>query len=137
MATTVGSFGVSISGGERQRIALARLLIARRPFVILDEPTEHLDGPTADALSETMATALASSTVLTITHRLIGLETADLIVELQDGRVAARGTHAELMARRRVVRPPVPARVRAPGHVRPPPTTARRARSARARRLTA
>lgn len=98
MATTVGSFGVTISGGERQRIALARLLIAGRPFVILDEPTEHLDGPTADALSETMATALASSTVLTITHRLVGLESADLIVELQGGRVAARGTHAELLA---------------------------------------
>jgi thiol reductant ABC exporter CydC subunit len=97
MATTVGAFGVTISGGERQRIALARLLIARRPFVILDEPTEHLDGPTADALSETMATALAASTLLTITHRLIGLEDADLIVELQGGRVAARGTHSELM----------------------------------------
>ena len=90
---------MAISGGERQRLALARLLIARRPFVILDEPTEHLDGPTADALSDTMATALASSTVLTITHRLIGLEAADLIVELQGGRVAARGTHAEHMAR--------------------------------------
>jgi ABC-type multidrug transport system fused ATPase/permease subunit len=97
-ATTVGSFGVTISGGERQRIALARLLIARRPFVILDEPTEHLDGPTADALSQTMAVALGASTVLTITHRLIGLEDADLIVELQGGRVAARGTHAEHLA---------------------------------------
>jgi thiol reductant ABC exporter CydC subunit len=99
IATTVGSFGVTISGGERQRIALARLLVARRPFVILDEPTEHLDGPTADALADTMATVLSSSTVLTITHRLIGLETADLIVELQNGRVAARGTHAEHLAR--------------------------------------
>lgn len=99
MATTVGPFGVTISGGERQRIALARLLIAQRPFVILDEPTEHLDGPTADVLADTMATALASSTVLTITHRLIGLEEADLIVELQNGRVAARGTHVEHMAR--------------------------------------
>jgi thiol reductant ABC exporter CydC subunit len=98
-ATTVGSFGVTISGGERQRLALARLLIARRPFVILDEPTEHLDGPTADALSDTLANALASATVLTITHRLIGLESADLIVELQGGRVAARGTHAEHLAR--------------------------------------
>jgi ABC-type multidrug transport system fused ATPase/permease subunit len=66
--------------------------------VILDEPTEHLDGPTADALSQTMAGALDASTVLTITHRLIGLEEADLIVELQGGRVAARGTHAEHLA---------------------------------------
>jgi ABC-type multidrug transport system fused ATPase/permease subunit len=97
-ATTVGSFGVTISGGERQRIALARLLLAQRPCVILDEPTEHLDGPTADALSQTMAVALGAATVLTITHRLIGLEDADLIVELQGGRVAARGTHAEHLA---------------------------------------
>jgi ABC-type multidrug transport system fused ATPase/permease subunit len=97
--TTVGSFGVAISGGERQRIALARLLLAKRSLVILDEPTEHLDGPTADALTGTLATALASATVLVITHRLIGLESADLIVELQGGRVAAQGTHAELLSR--------------------------------------
>jgi thiol reductant ABC exporter CydC subunit len=97
--TTVGSFGVAISGGERQRIALARLLLAKRSLVILDEPTEHLDGPTADALTGTLATALASTTVLVITHRLIGLESADLIVELQGGRVAAQGTHAELLSR--------------------------------------
>jgi ATP-binding cassette, subfamily C, bacterial CydCD len=97
--TTVGSFGVAISGGERQRIALARLLLAGRAMVILDEPTEHLDGPTADALTRTMHAALAGATVLTITHRLIGLEDADLIVELQDGHVAAQGTHADLVAR--------------------------------------
>lgn len=99
VATTVGSFGVTISGGERQRIALARLLLARRALVILDEPTEHLDGPTADALADTMADALASATVLTITHRLIGLEAADRIIELQGGRISAAGTHEELMAR--------------------------------------
>jgi ABC-type multidrug transport system fused ATPase/permease subunit len=97
-ATTVGSFGVTISGGERQRIALARLLLARRALVILDEPTEHLDGPTADALAGTMATALRAATVLTITHRLIGLESADGIIELQGGRITAVGTHDELVA---------------------------------------
>jgi thiol reductant ABC exporter CydC subunit len=98
MDTTVGSFGVAVSGGERQRIALARLLLARREIVILDEPTEHLDGPTADALAATMSTALQDATVLLITHRLIGLEGVDRIVELQAGRIVAQGSHDELLA---------------------------------------
>ncbi len=97
--TVVGSFGLSVSGGERQRIALARLLLARRAVVVLDEPTEHLDGPTADALAITMAQALRDTTVVLITHRLVGLEDVDRIVELQGGRVIAQGTHAELVAR--------------------------------------
>jgi thiol reductant ABC exporter CydC subunit len=95
----VGGFGLSVSGGERQRIALARLLVARRSFVILDEPTEHLDGATADALSRTMNAALSDATVLLITHRLLGVEDFDLIVQLGKGRVVARGTHDELMRR--------------------------------------
>ena len=97
--TVVGSFGVGISGGERQRLALARLLLARRTFVILDEPTEHLDGTTAEALTQTMMSALAGDTILLITHRLTGLEDFDRIVEIQDGRIIAQGTHADLLAR--------------------------------------
>jgi ABC-type transport system involved in cytochrome bd biosynthesis fused ATPase/permease subunit len=96
--TVVGSFGASISGGERQRIALARLLLARRTFVILDEPTEHLDGPTAQSLTETIMEALRDDTLLLITHRLTGLEGFDRIVELQDGRIVAEGTHDQLIA---------------------------------------
>lgn len=97
--TTVGSFGIGVSGGERQRIALARLLLADRPVVVLDEPTEHLDGPTADALMATLDVALADRTVVLITHRLIGLEGFDRIVELGAGRIVAQGTHDELVAR--------------------------------------
>ncbi|MEI6363013.1 MAG: thiol reductant ABC exporter subunit CydC [Actinomycetes bacterium] len=96
--TVVGSFGASISGGERQRIALARLLLAGRTFVILDEPTEHLDGPTAQSLTETIMEALRDDTLLLITHRLTGLEGFDRIIELQDGRVVAEGTHERLLA---------------------------------------
>ena len=98
LATRVGSFGVAASGGERQRIALARVLLAGRPLVILDEPTEHLDGPTADALAATIDAALRDVTVVTITHRLIGLERADRIVELSDGRISRQGTHVDLIA---------------------------------------
>jgi ABC-type multidrug transport system fused ATPase/permease subunit len=97
--TVVGSFGLAVSGGERQRIALARLLLARRAVVILDEPTEHLDGPTADALAITMAEALHGTSVVLITHRLVGLADVDGIVELQGGRVVAHGTHEELLDR--------------------------------------
>jgi ABC-type transport system involved in cytochrome bd biosynthesis fused ATPase/permease subunit len=97
--TSVGSFGLAVSGGERQRIALARLLLANRPCVVLDEPTEHLDGPTADALTATLTSRLAGSTVITITHRLLGLEASDVIVELSEGRLVAQGTHAELLER--------------------------------------
>lgn len=95
--TVVGSFGVGISGGERQRIALARLLLARRSLVILDEPTEHLDGATAESLTTTMMAALRDDTILLITHRLTGLESFDRIVEIQAGRIIAQGTHAELL----------------------------------------
>jgi ATP-binding cassette subfamily C protein CydCD len=95
--TVVGSFGASISGGERQRIALARLLLAQRTFVILDEPTEHLDGPTAQALTATIMSALDGDTLLLITHRLTGLEAFDRIIEIQDGRIVAEGTHEQLL----------------------------------------
>lgn len=97
LASPVGSFGLSVSGGERQRIALARLLLAHRGFVILDEPTEHLDGATADALTDTMMTSLGDATVLLITHRLRGVEQFDHIVELEAGRIVAQGSHDELM----------------------------------------
>jgi ABC-type multidrug transport system fused ATPase/permease subunit len=96
--TEVGAFGATLSGGERQRISIARVLLAGRAFVILDEPTEHLDAATAAAVSATLADVFASSTSLTITHRLHDLVAGSRIIEMQNGRVTAAGSHAELLS---------------------------------------
>ena len=97
LETEVGSFGTRLSGGQHQRLALARLLLASRDLVILDEPTEHLDAQTAEQLDRTLLAATASRTAIVITHRLIGLESADRIYVLEHGRVVEHGTHEQLM----------------------------------------
>lgn len=96
--TWVGEHGDRMSGGERQRLALARVLLADFPVVILDEPVEHLDLTTADALLADLLAATVGRTLLAITHRLTGYEDFDEIVVLAEGRVVERGTHGELMA---------------------------------------
>ncbi len=96
--TWVGQHGARMSGGERQRLALARTLLADPPVLVLDEPTEHLDARTADELTRDLLDATHGRSVLMVTHRLAGLEAMDEVVVLDRGRVAARGTHAELVA---------------------------------------
>ena len=80
--TPVGEHGVRLSGGQRQRLALARTLLAGFPVVILDEPTEHLDEPTAAALTADLLTATEGRTVLLITHRTGGLDACDEVHRL-------------------------------------------------------
>jgi thiol reductant ABC exporter CydC subunit len=99
LATEVGEQGERISGGQRQRLALARALLADFPVLILDEPGEHLDAPTARAVTSELLAAARGRTVLLITHRLAGLAEMDEIVLLERGRVAEHGTHAALLAR--------------------------------------
>lgn len=94
--TLIGEHGARLSGGQRQRLALARALLADFPVLVLDEPAEHLDLPTADALTEDLLAATEGRTTLLITHRLAGLEAVDEVVVLAEGRVAQRGTYAEL-----------------------------------------
>ncbi|MEO3850978.1 thiol reductant ABC exporter subunit CydD [Streptomyces sp. B8F3] len=94
--TPVGEHGARLSGGQRQRLALARALLADFPVLVLDEPAEHLDLPTADALTADLLAATAGRTTVLITHRLTGLEAVDEIVVLERGRVVQRGTYAEL-----------------------------------------
>ncbi|TDC70077.1 thiol reductant ABC exporter subunit CydD [Streptomyces hainanensis] len=94
--TLVGEFGARLSGGQRQRLALARALLADFPVLVLDEPAEHLDLPTADALTADLLAATEGRTTVLITHRLAGLEAVDEVLVLDGGEVVQRGTHAEL-----------------------------------------
>ena len=94
--TFVGERGTRLSGGQRQRVALARALLAGFPVLLLDEPAEHLDLPTADALTRDLLTATEGRTTLLITHRLRGLDAVDEVVVLDGGRAVQRGTYGEL-----------------------------------------
>lgn len=90
--------GSRFSGGERQRIALARILLQDTPVVILDEPTIGLDPATEKALLRTIFQALQEKTLIWITHHLVGVEQMDEIVVLDEGRIKLQGSHSELMA---------------------------------------
>ncbi|MFF7703505.1 thiol reductant ABC exporter subunit CydD [Streptomyces lydicus] len=94
--TMVGEHGARLSGGQRQRLALARALLADFPVLVLDEPAEHLDLATADALTADLLAATEGRTTVLITHRLTGLEAVDEVLVLDHGRVVQRGGHAEL-----------------------------------------
>ncbi|MFE9661633.1 thiol reductant ABC exporter subunit CydD [Streptomyces sp. NPDC005955] len=96
--TLVGEHGARLSGGQRQRLVLARALLADFPVLVLDEPAEHLDLATADALTSDLLAATAGSTTLLITHRLAGLDAVDEVVVLDAGRVVQRGPFRELVA---------------------------------------
>jgi len=95
--TPVGARGAATSGGERQRIALARALLADPALLILDEPTAHLDPENRAALTADLLAATEGRATLFITHELAGLDRVDEIVVLDHGRVAERGTHHELL----------------------------------------
>ncbi|MER5379138.1 thiol reductant ABC exporter subunit CydD [Streptomyces sp. NPDC002688] len=96
--TLIGEHGARLSGGQRRRLALARALLADFPVLVLDEPAEHLDLPTADALTADLLAATEGRTTLLITHRLAGLDAVDEVIVLAEGRVVQRGTFAELAA---------------------------------------
>ncbi|TLQ44903.1 thiol reductant ABC exporter subunit CydD [Streptomyces marianii] len=96
--TLVGEHGAQLSGGQRQRLALARALLADFPVLLLDEPAEHLDLATADALTADLLAATEGRTTVLITHRLRGLDTVDEVLVLDEGRTVQRGPYAELVA---------------------------------------
>jgi ATP-binding cassette subfamily B protein len=96
--TFAGDRGYRFSGGEKQRLALARLLLKAPSVVVLDEATAHLDSESEVAIQRALATALAGRTSLVIAHRLSTVRAADQILVVDGGQIAERGTHDELLA---------------------------------------
>ena len=96
--TTVGDRGYRLSGGEKQRLAIARLLLKAPDVVVLDEATAHLDSESEVAVQRALKTALQGRTSLVIAHRLSTVRDADQILVVEDGRIVERGRHLELLA---------------------------------------
>ena len=98
LETVVGERGYRLSGGEKQRIAIARVLLKAPRIVVLDEATAHLDSESEAAVQAALSLALVGRTALVIAHRLSTVRSADQVLVLQEGRVVQRGTHDSLLA---------------------------------------
>ncbi|MBD5787453.1 ABC transporter ATP-binding protein [Cellulosimicrobium terreum] len=96
--TTIGEEGLSLSGGQRQRLALARAIAARPRVLVLDDPLSALDVATEEAIETRLRSVLAGTTTLVVAHRPSTVALADRVAVLQDGRITAVGTHADLLA---------------------------------------
>jgi ATP-binding cassette subfamily B protein len=97
--TRIGERGLTLSGGQRQRIAIARALLSDPRILILDDATSSVDASTEQAIKVALREVMAGRTTFVIAHRLSTIALADDIVVLEDGRIAARGAHAELLDR--------------------------------------
>jgi ATP-binding cassette subfamily B protein len=97
--TVVGERGHRLSGGEKQRLAIARLLLKAPRIVVLDEATAHLDSENEALVQQALATALKGRTSIVIAHRLSTVRAADQILVIDDGLIKERGRHDELLAK--------------------------------------
>jgi ATP-binding cassette subfamily B protein/subfamily B ATP-binding cassette protein MsbA len=118
--TFIGERGVKLSGGQCQRLAIARAFLAAPQILILDEATSNLDTESEQLIQASMATLLAGRTTFVIAHRLSTIRRADLILLLEEGRVIERGTHEQLMSARGVYSRMVLRQMESPGKVGEP-----------------
>ncbi len=98
-ATLVGERGLKLSGGEKQRVSIARTILKQAPILVFDEATSSLDSRTEQAILQSLSEIAREHTSLVIAHRLSTVVDADQILVLQDGRVIESGTHPSLLAR--------------------------------------
>jgi ATP-binding cassette subfamily B protein len=98
--TRVGETGLALSAGQRQRLAIARAVYGRPPVLVLDEATSALDVESERLVRDNLDRVLAGRTAFVIAHRLSTVQHADLILVVEEGRIAERGTHDELLRRR-------------------------------------
>lgn len=96
--TPAGEAGKRLSGGEKQRIAIARMLLKNAPIVILDEATASIDPENEHLIQSALSELTRGKTIITIAHRLATIEQADQILVVDDGRIVEKGTHAQLIA---------------------------------------
>jgi ATP-binding cassette subfamily B protein len=99
LETVVGEKGIVLSGGQKQRIALARAFLKDSPIFVLDDPTSQLDMETGTAVMETIRSLAGRKTILLVSHRISAVRSADRILVLENGRIAASGTHGDLIRR--------------------------------------
>ena len=95
--TVVGEGGGTLSGGEKQRISIARAILKNAPIIILDEATASIDPENEHLIQQAISELTRGKTIITIAHRLATIQNADQILVVEDGRIAQRGTHAELV----------------------------------------
>lgn len=95
--TNVGERGIKLSGGQKQRLAIARMILANPDIIVFDEATSHLDSESEKVIQDAFWNAVKGKTAIVVAHRLSTIVKADMIVVMQDGQIAERGSHRALL----------------------------------------